>query len=108
MTEIRTEVEENKVKSIQLTYYKEGMMIGRAVVIIQYKMTGKPMAIIEDVFVNEKDRGSGIGSELVKQAIELAKSYDVYKITLSYREHNVKFYEKLGFKLDQNTMRMNI
>lgn len=52
---------------------------------------------IEDVVVDLTYRTYGIGSLLINKAIEIAKEYNCYKITLDCAEKNVNFYKKNGF-----------
>lgn len=56
----------------------------------------KDVAFISDVFVKEKYRGQGYGKAIVKKLLSISPRKDVYLIS---REHNVKFYEKLGFSI---------
>lgn len=56
----------------------------------------KDLAFISDVFVKEKYRGQGYGKAIVKKLLNTSPRKDVYLIS---REHNVKFYEKLGFSI---------
>lgn len=59
-----------------------------------------PFAFLEGVVVDESYRGKGIGSELTKHAIDLAKKRGCYKILLTSKigkEDVHAFYEKLGF-----------
>src|SRR3989344_8624893 len=57
-------------------------------------------AQIEDVVVDEKYRGKGLGQKLSEKLIERARDRNIFKITLSSREDRVaanKLYLKLGF-----------
>ena len=56
----------------------------------------KDLAFVSDVFVKEKYRGQGYGKVIVKKLLSISPRKDVYLIS---REHNVKFYEKLGFSI---------
>ncbi len=53
-------------------------------------------SVITDVFVKEKNRGLGYGKQIVNNLLNLSKHKDVYLVS---REHNLKFYEKLGFEI---------
>lgn len=59
----------------------------------------KDLAFISDVFTKEKYRGQGYGKAIVKKLLTLSPKKDVYLIS---RDYNVKFYEKLGFKVVKN------
>ena len=56
----------------------------------------KDLALITDVFTKEKYRGQGYGKAIVKKLLTLSPRKDVYLVS---RDYNVKFYEKLGFKV---------
>ena len=56
----------------------------------------KDLAFISDIFTKEKYRGQGYGKAIVKKLLALSPRKDVYLIS---RDYNVKFYEKLGFKI---------
>ncbi len=56
---------------------------------------------MEDVFVDKKLRGQGIGTILVKKIIAEAKKNKCYKLIATSRHKRPRvhaFYEKLGFK----------
>jgi len=57
-------------------------------------------SLITDLFVKEEHRKKGIGSELLKRALETAKTKEVKEVHVTTREENhraMKFYEKHGF-----------
>ncbi|MCX7823665.1 MAG: GNAT family N-acetyltransferase [Syntrophobacterales bacterium] len=63
---------------------------------------GRPIAILENIVVEEAFRGKGIGTVMVHYAMNVAKEKGCYKIMFSsnrnrHRAH--KFYERLGFKI---------
>jgi GNAT superfamily N-acetyltransferase len=101
---MNTRILEEKITTfgIKLSIVENGKEIGRCYIyIIKNDLHKEPYALLEDVYVDEKHRGKGIGTELVKRAIELAKNLDCYKIiaTSRFERNNVhKWYEKLGFK----------
>lgn len=69
-------------------------------------------AIIEDVVVDEKYRGRGIGSALVKYALDQAKKENVKYVDLTSRPERVeanRLYDRLGFeKRETNVYRINL
>jgi GNAT superfamily N-acetyltransferase len=94
-------------KILSSNYYKfeyiiEGKIIGRAFLFLIYNdLHPKPYGLLEDVFVEEKYRGRGIGKELVKRVIEKARELGCYKLiaTSRFERENVhQLYENLGFK----------
>ncbi len=92
---------------------KEGdERVGRVFLYILYNdLHEEPFAFMEDVFVEEKYRKKGLGTELVKTAIDQAKAEGCYKIicTSRYDRETVhKWYEKLGFKNYGYQFRINL
>lgn len=75
----------------------EEIIVGVASIHIIKKLT-RILGIIEDVAVNEKYRGKGVGKKLVERLILIGKQKNCDKIVLSSSEENSKFYEKIGFK----------
>ena len=53
--------------------------------------------LIEDVVVDKKERGKGIGKLLIEHLINFSKSKSCDKIILNSKESNIPFYNKLGF-----------
>ncbi len=61
---------------------------------------GDRVALLEDMVVSPSARGSGIGSELLEQAIQLARLNGCKRITLltdHTNESAQRFYQKHGF-----------
>ena len=75
----------------------EDIIIGVASIHIIKKLT-RILGIIEDVAVNKKYRGKGVGKKLVERLILIGKQKNCDKIVLSSSDENSKFYEKIGFK----------
>lgn len=75
----------------------EDIIVGVASIHIIKKLT-RILGIIEDVAVNKKYRGKGVGKKLVERLILIGKQKNCDKIVLSSSEKNSKFYEKIGFK----------
>ena len=62
---------------------------------------GTPSAIVEDVVVDARLQGRGIGKEMMRYAIRLASANGCYKAVLSSnlkRERAHAFYESLDFE----------
>jgi len=75
----------------------EDIIVGVASIHIIQKLT-RILGVIEDVAVNKKYRGKGVGKKLVERLILIGKQKNCDKIVLSSSEKNSKFYEKIGFK----------
>lgn len=79
-----------------------GRIAGSATLIIVPNLThqGRPYAIVENVVVDQTQRGGGIGELLMRHAIEAAGRAGCYKLSLTSnrrREDAHRFYERLGF-----------
>ena len=60
-----------------------------------------PFGLMEGVFIEESQRGQGIGSQLVERLIERAKEEGCYKLIATSRHERPKvhaLYEGLGFR----------
>lgn len=96
----------NQVKTIQSNPYHKIFVakvnkniIGSITIIVEPKIIHNfsRVAHIEDVVVDVSKRSSGIGTLLVKRAIEFSKNIGCYKIILDCNDSNLVFYQKLGF-----------
>ena len=53
---------------------------------------------IEDVVVDSKSRGLGLGKKIVTYMTNLAKENNCYKVILNCKEENCGFYQKCGYE----------
>ncbi|AGF85220.1 6-phosphate N-acetyltransferase [Moumouvirus goulette] len=74
-------------------------IVGSLTILIEPKIIHdlSKVAHIEDVIVDQNCRSYGIGSSLIKKAIEISKENGCYKIILDCSEKNIGFYQKYGF-----------
>jgi len=83
-------------------YNLDGKILGRAFLYIMHNdLHSEPFGLLEDVFVEEGERGKGVGKELVKNVISEAKKQKCYKLIATSRFTRPKvheMYEKFGFK----------
>lgn len=90
---------------------KTGQIIGMACLTLIRIPTGL-IARIEDVVVDKKYRGKGVGKMMTKELIKIAKKRGVKHIDLTSspkREAANKMYKRLGFiKRDTNIFRLII
>ena len=54
---------------------------------------------IEDIVVDTKYRGMGLGKKIITHLTERAKELECYKIILDCAEKNTEFYQKCGFSI---------
>lgn len=89
---------------------EDGKVIGTASVHFERKFYrgGRRVAHIEDVAVLPSYQGKGVGRLLMQKLEQLAKNKDCYKAILDCAEHNVAFYEKLGYRRQENQMRKDL
>jgi glucosamine-phosphate N-acetyltransferase len=74
-------------------------IVGCGTILIEYKFihgAGK-VAHIEDVVVDESERGKHMGAAIVSMLHDISSSLGCYKAILDCDARNVKFYAKLGF-----------
>ena len=80
-----------------------GQIVGMGELAIVRKPEGI-VAQIEDVVVDESQRGKNIGTEIMQKLIERAREHQARVIQLSSRASRVaanKLYQKLGFQLHE-------
>jgi len=91
-----------KAYGIKFFIEKDGQEVGRAFLYIMHNdLKKEPFGLLEDVFVDEKMRGQGIGTALLNQVIAKAQELGCYKLvaTSRYGRDEVhKMYEKRGFQ----------
>lgn len=86
---------------------KENNFILGTLTLAIYTIPTGTKAWIEDVIVDTKARGKGVGEELVKTAIAYAQEKGITRIDLSSRPERVganKLYQKLGFTIRKTNM----
>jgi GNAT superfamily N-acetyltransferase len=107
-----TSKKETRGFALKIQAEENGKVFGRAYLYIMFNDLHKePFGFLEDVFVEEKNRGKGIGTKLVKTLIGEARKQKCYKIicTSRYKNSDVhKLYEKLGFKDYGKEFRINL
>jgi len=80
---------------------RAGAQVARAsLVLISNEMNPRPYGLLEDVFVREDDRGSGLGTRLVEQVVDLARERGCYKLIATSRYSRPRvhaLYLRVGF-----------
>ncbi|HUO56517.1 MAG TPA: GNAT family N-acetyltransferase [Candidatus Paceibacterota bacterium] len=90
-------VEEKMI--IVMTIVDNEHIVGMGTLYIIPKI-GKTNGLVEDVIVDERYRGQGLGEKLTRAIIEEAKKRGLNSITLTSNSNRVaahKLYEKVGF-----------
>jgi glucosamine-phosphate N-acetyltransferase len=85
-------------------------IIGSITLLIEQKFIhdGGKAGHIEDVVTRREYEGIGIGSALVSAALAFAREKNCYKVILNCSEKNVPFYQKIGFRRNEISMRYDI
>lgn len=112
MNPTRIEREERAARGIRFSIAGPDGEVARAYL---YLMTNdlhdSPFGLLEDVFVAETERGSGLGTALVNEVIGAARAAGCYKLIATSRTARVKvheLYERLGFRNYGVEFRMNL
>lgn len=74
-------------------------IVGTGTITYEQKIShgGKSVGHIEDIVVDEKNRGHEIATEIIKKLTECAKEHNCYKVILNCSEYMDKYYERRGF-----------
>ena len=99
---MKVERQDRTAKGVRFSVNADGREVARAYL---YLMTNDlheaPFGLLEDVHVDESQRGGGIGSALVKEVVAAARELGCYKLIATSRTSRPKvheLYERLGFE----------
>ena len=99
-------------RAIKLEIRRSGKPIGRIYLyVIKNDLHKRPYGFLEDLFVDERMRGQGIGTRLVNEAIAEAKKRKLYKLVGTSRAQRARlheFYKGIGFKKYGLEFRMDL
>ncbi len=108
---MQVERQDRTAKGVRFSVNADGREIARAYL---YLMTNDlhdaPFGLLEDVHVDESQRGGGIGSALVKEVVAAARELGCYKLIATSRTSRPKvheLYERLGFEKHGVEFRIN-
>jgi len=79
----------------------EGKLVGFGLLVIYVTTMNGHVGIIEDIIVDESQRGKGLGKKLLQNLIEIAKKQNANRISLTSNPQRViarKLYQSLGFE----------
>ncbi|RME77517.1 GNAT family N-acetyltransferase [Candidatus Woesearchaeota archaeon] len=86
---------------IRYSAHSESDEMGHAFLyVLRNELHEEPFGFMEDVWVEERFRGQGVGSALVRKVIEGAQEHNCYKLVCAskFSEERVHaLYERLGF-----------
>lgn len=96
----------SEASTLLLARNESGEVVG-ALTLVVFRTPAGVHAWIEDVVVDEAERGRGIGEALTRRAIELAAEKGAGEINLTSRPERVaanRLYQRLGFQLRQTNL----
>ena len=103
-------IRSNPYHEIFVAVLGDESVVGSITILIEKKFIhscGK-VGHIEDVVTRKGHEGKGIGSALVKRALEFATTHDCYKVILDCSDGNVAFYENNEFRRYGVSMRYDL
>jgi len=88
----------------------ENQVVGTASLLVEQKFihAGGRVGHIEDVAVRRDYQRKGVGKLLVQRTIVEAEKAGCYKVLLACFPDRVPFYERLGFRLYEEGMRLDL
>ena len=91
-------------------YELDDKITGCVTLLIEQKLihSGKCVAHIEDLVVDNNYKNKKIGSILINYCVEIANNNNCYKIILDCNENLFEFYKKLNFKKQGICMRLDL
>src|SRR5262245_28728547 len=108
---MNVERQHRAANGIRFSITANGAEVARAYL---YVMTNDlheaPFGLLEDVYVDESQRGNGLGSALVKEVIAAAQEAGCYKLIATSRTSRPKvheLYHRLGFEQHGVEFRIN-
>jgi GNAT superfamily N-acetyltransferase len=105
------EQKQDRAYAIRFSAQDNSVEVGHAYLYIIYNdLHEEPYGLMEDVFVDESQRGKGVGTELVKKMIAKAQELGCRKLIgqSRYGKESVhRLYESLGFKDHGKNFRMD-
>jgi glucosamine-phosphate N-acetyltransferase len=103
-------IRSNPYHEIFVAVLGDGSVVGSITILIEKKFIHSCGRVghIEDVVTRKGYEGRGIGSALVKRALEFAATHNCYKVILDCSEGNVAFYENSGFRRYGVSMRYDL
>ncbi len=102
MLEVKIERRSKHAQGIRFSIDSPSGEIARAYLYVMTNdLHAEPFGLLEDVFVDESERGSGLGTALVQDVIAAAREAGCYKLIATSRASRPKvheLYERLGFE----------
>ena len=91
-----------EAKGIRFSAVEGEREIARAYLYLMYNdLHAEPFGLLEDVYVEDSQRGKGLGTKLVERVIAEANERGCYKLVATSRKSRPKvhqLYQRLGFE----------
>ena len=101
-SDLRFQTDAVTARGIKFALLADKLEIARAYLYIMHnELHAEPFGLLEDVYVHENYRGSGLGTKLVKRVIAAAQEQNCYKLIATSRKSRPmvhRLYERLGFE----------
>jgi GNAT superfamily N-acetyltransferase len=95
------ERESRPARGIRFSISGDNGEIARAYLyVMKNDLHSEPFGLLEDVYVDDSQRGSGLGTALVREVIAAAREAGCYKLIATSRASRARvheLYERLGF-----------
>src|SRR5258705_13377021 len=108
---MKVDRQEQAARGIRFSIGGDGREVARAYLYVMSNgLHDAPFGLLEDVYVDESRRGSGLGTALVKEVISAAREAGCYKLVATSRMSRPKvheLYQRLGFEKHGVEFRMS-
>lgn len=98
-------------QGLRFSVSSDGAELARAYLYLMHNdLHQEPFGLMEDVFVDESQRGSGLGTRMVHEIVAAAREAGCYKLIATSRDSRPKvheLYRRLGFSDHGREFRMN-
>lgn len=88
-------------QGVRFSVSSDGVEVARAYLYLMHNdLHQEPFGLMEDVYVDESQRGGGLGTQLVNEIVAAAKEEGCYKLIATSRDARPKvheLYRRLGF-----------
>jgi GNAT superfamily N-acetyltransferase len=93
---------ELEARGIRFSISGDGREVARAYLyVMSNDLHDAPFGLLEDVYVDESQRGGGLATALVNEVLEAARQAGCYKLVATSRSSRLRvheLYERLGFE----------
>ena len=90
----------NQANYFSLVAILNGKVVGYGSIFFIVKIRGGKMGQIDEIAIRKEYRGIGIGKLIMHKLYEFALKQKCYKISLTCKENNIKFYENQSFAIE--------